>query len=144
MNNENAETSLQSNPSLSLNEFIFKLGHIVIISILLFLIFVSSPMRLNKDICLDPVYISLESIKNNEYKCKINNQNPHLESIKTDSFAKQIILEQLKKANQEVEAEIQQEISWFRLEYSLVGVLFLGFFVNAFLGRDVLIVKQNK
>ena len=144
MNNENAETSLQSNPSLSLNEFIFKLGHIVIISILLFLIFVSSPMRLNKDICLDPVYISLESIKNNEYKCKINNQNPHLESIKTDSFAKQIILEQLKKANQEVEAEIQQEISWFRLKYSLVGVLFLGFFVNAFLGRDVLIVKQNK
>ncbi|MDJ0715375.1 MAG: hypothetical protein QNJ54_14305 [Prochloraceae cyanobacterium] len=70
MNNENPETIIQPNPSLSLNEFTSKLGHIIIIGILLFLIFVTSPMRLNKDLCLDPVYLSLEGLINNEYKCE--------------------------------------------------------------------------
>ncbi len=144
MNNENSETIIQLNPSLSLNEFISKLGHIVVIGILLFLMFVSSPMRLNRELCFDPVHISLAGIRNNEYKCEKIYKNPRLELITKDSFAGQIIIEQLKKANQEIEAEIQQEIAWFRLKYSLVGVLFLGFFVNVFLGRDVLLVKQNK
>ena len=144
MNNENQEPIIQPNPSLSLNEFISKLGHIFIISILLLLIFVSSPMRLNKNLCLNPVYISVEGIRNNQYNCENNTKNPQLESLQKDSVPGQIILEQLKKANQEIEAEIQQEISWFQLKYSLVGVLFLGFFVNVFLGRDVLLVKENK
>ena len=76
MNNENAETIIQQNPSLSLNEFISKLGHIIIISILLFLIFVSSPMRLNKDICLNPVYISLEAIRDSDYNCEKTRKIP--------------------------------------------------------------------
>lgn len=48
-----------------------------------------------------------------------------------------LMLEQLKKANIEIQERLNQETSWFQLKYYLVGGLLFGFLTNTFLSKDL-------
>lgn len=94
----------------------------------MYLLFVASPMQLNKNLeknaqlAVDEKTTELtNACKNKEYKC--------------EEFFKGLAA-QLEKANTEIQSRLNQETEWFKLKYYVVGVLLLGFLVNAYFKHD--------
>jgi hypothetical protein len=123
---------------------------IIIAAVLIYLLFVASPMKLNRDMERTASFQVAHKI--NELNAICKSSNPDLNTQKrisglTDLKKKPILpldpkypcdafLEgmtiQLGKANTEIQNRLNQEVEWFKLKYLYVGVMLLGFLINTY------------
>lgn len=98
--------------------------HILAISVFfMYLLFIASPLQLN-DLSQWIAEVAIDERKN---ECSSDTSKSPCEE-----FYKALAAE-LQKANTEIQERLKQEAEWFKLKYYVVGVIFLGFMLNAFL-----------
>ena len=98
----------------------------------MYLLFVASPVKLGYSLDISSPFPPANS---NNYQTRKQALVFH-DSEQKIPYQKELIMEQLKKVNTEIQARNNQEYAWFQLKYYLIGGLVLGFLTNTFFKKE--------